>query len=235
VKPVPQSNRNSMRSSVLRTAAGTLLFGGVHSLLASRQAKEGATRLAGRRQRSGLYRGFFILQSFLTLGLLWNFTRPLPDRVIYHVRGFPAALMRLVQALGLAHAVYAAGQVGLLEISGMRSGLEWLQGRPDVQPEPEAQGPRLDSSGNLKATGPFRWSRHPLNFSPLLVFWFNPLMTVKFLVFNLVSTVYLILGSLHEESRLRAAYGQPYTRYQHSRVPFYLPAPAETRQGEMHE
>jgi len=59
-----------MRSSVLRTAAGTLLFGVVHSLLASRQAKEGATRLAGRRQRSGLYRGFFILQSFLTLGLL---------------------------------------------------------------------------------------------------------------------------------------------------------------------
>jgi hypothetical protein len=48
-------------------------------------------------------------------------------------------------------------------------------------------------------------------------------MTVKLLAFNLAATVYLIVGSWHEEARLRAAYGRPYERYRDSGTPFYWP------------
>jgi protein-S-isoprenylcysteine O-methyltransferase Ste14 len=53
-------------------------------------------------------------------------------------------------------------------------------------------------------------------------------MTLKLAVFTLATSLYLVLGSIHEEIRLRAAYGNRYTIYQHSGVPFYLPLPVQT-------
>jgi protein-S-isoprenylcysteine O-methyltransferase Ste14 len=48
-------------------------------------------------------------------------------------------------------------------------------------------------------------------------------MTTSLFAFNAAATVYLIIGSKHEESRLREAYGESYDAYRESGVPFYLP------------
>lgn len=213
-------------SSFLKVAAASALFGVVHSLLATLAAKDTTEQVLGSRQRNGLYRPFFILQSFLALAALWTYARPLPDMVLWRVRGFPAALLRLGQAAGLVYAIYTAAQVGITRISGLASLIAWAGGEEDVPPEPPAQGPSMGADGGLAVQGPFRWSRHPLNFAPLPVFWLNPVMTVKLLAFNLVSTLYLVLGSVHEEHRLRHRYGQLYRDYQASGVPFYVPRPS---------
>jgi protein-S-isoprenylcysteine O-methyltransferase Ste14 len=57
------------------------------------------------------------------------------------------------------------------------------------------------------------------------VFWLTPHMTVKRAVFSAVATAYLVLGSWHEEVRLRRAYGEPYGAYRRSGVPFFVPRP----------
>lgn len=213
-------------SAFLKVAAASALFGVVHSLLATLTAKNTAAQLVGSRHRNGLYRPFFILQSFLTLAALWAYVRRLPDMILWRVRGFPATLLRFGQAAGLAYAIAAAAQVGLTRISGLASLTAWAAGEEEVPIEPPAQGPSMETSGRLATHGPFRWSRHPLNFAPLPVFWLNPVMTVKLFAFNLVSTIYLILGSIHEEHRLRHRYGQLYQDYQASGVPFYVPLPS---------
>lgn len=211
-----------MKNTVIKVFLVTGLFAGLHSLLASRQAKLAAERWLGRRRRNAFYRPFFLAQSFLSLGALAWALHDLPNATLYRLRGLPAFLLRLGQAAGLAWAAAAAIQVGLLRISGLAGLWAWLRGDLVVPPEPEAQGPAMDA-GRLKTSGLFRLSRHPLNFSPLPVFWLNPVMTVKLLAFNLAATLYLVVGSIHEETRLRAAYGAPYRRYLHSDVPFYLP------------
>ena len=94
-----------------------------------------------------------------------------------------------------------------------------------MPPEPEAQGPALDAEGRSHAAGPFAWSRHPLNFAPLPIFWLWPRMTTNLLAFNTAVTIYLVVGSLHEEARLREAFGDDYEAYLSSGVPFYVPAP----------
>ena len=42
---------------------------------------------------------------------------------------------------------------------------------------------------------------------------------------NTAATIYLVIGSVHEESRLREAFGEDYDAYLNSDVPFYVPLP----------
>lgn len=213
-----------MWRGMLKVAAATAAFGVVHSVLASRTAKRAAARRFGERNRNGLYRVFYIGQSFVTLGLLAAYVRRQPSRELYRIEGSLAWLMHAVQAGAVVYATAAAGQVGLRRITGLESFAAWLGDGP-VPPEPEAQGPALDDEGRRHAAGPFAWSRHPLNFAPLPIFWLWPRMTTSLLAFNTAATIYLAVGSLHEEARLRDAFGDDYDAYLDSGVPFYVPAP----------
>jgi methanethiol S-methyltransferase len=51
-----------------------------------------------------------------------------------------------------------------------------------------------------------------------------PRMTVNRAILAALVTLYVVLGSMHEEYRLRAAYGAAYERYRRS-VPFMVPRP----------
>lgn len=211
-----------------KAAIATAAFGVLHSALAAAGAKRMAARTVGARNRAGLYRPFFILQSFASFGALGVYLLTLPRAEVYRVEGRAAVAMRGGQAAGLLWALLAARAVGIGSISGGRSLVAWLRG-DDPVPEPEAQGPAPGDDGGMRVEGPFRYTRHPLNLAPLPVFWLQPVMTTRFLGFNVVSTMYLVLGSIHEEHRLERAYGAAYRAYRESGTPFYLPAPPAPR------
>jgi protein-S-isoprenylcysteine O-methyltransferase Ste14 len=157
--------------------------------------------------------------------LLVSYIRRQPGKTLYHMRGIAAVPLRLGQLGGIVWATYGAYEVGLLEILGIRTLWQLLRREDSIAPEPEAQGPALNDKGALRIKGPFRYNRHPLNLAPLIILWLNPRQTTNLVAYNAVSTIYLILGSLHEESRLRAAYGDAYRQYEKGPVPFYLPKP----------
>lgn len=215
-----------MWKSVLKLTAATLLYGAVHSLLASRSAKQKAADLFGERRRNAFYRPFYLAQSVFTFAVFTWYALRLPDKPLYEVKGSRAMVMHCGQLLSLGFAVSAAYQVGLADILGISGLRAWLANRPQVPKEPEAQGPALEEDRRLKVSGPFRFSRHPLNFAPVPIFWLKPKMTVNWAVFSTLSTLYLIIGSKHEESRLRKAYGETYRDYQNSGIAFYLPKPS---------
>ncbi|HYH00127.1 MAG TPA: hypothetical protein VD837_13415 [Terriglobales bacterium] len=219
----------SILKSALKVAAATGIYAAIHSALASRAAKNAATAVLGHSRRAAFYRPFYLAQSVVTLAVLYFYARRLPDRTLYEVHGAPAALMHAGRIAGLAYATWAAYEVGIPKILGIAPFVAWLRGASDIDPEPEAQGPSCASGDRMKVTGPFRWSRHPLNFAPLPVFWLRPKMTAQLLAFNLATTVYMVLGSLHEEHRLRLAHGEPYERYTHSGISFYIPRPQSRR------
>ena len=212
-----------MLKPMLKVAAATAVFGLVHSALASRSAKRAAARTFGERNRNGLYRVLYIGQSFVTFGLLASYIRRQPSRELYRIEGLPACLIHAVQAGAVVYATAAASQVGIRRITGMESVVAWLGDGP-VPPEPEAQGPALDAEGRQHVAGPFAWSRHPLNFAPVPIFWLWPRMTTNLLAFITAATIYLVIGSLHEEARLREAFGKDYDAYTNSGIPFYVPA-----------
>jgi protein-S-isoprenylcysteine O-methyltransferase Ste14 len=208
--------------TALRIIAATGVFAAIHSTFASRRAKHTAKDLVGARTRNGLYRVVYIGQSLGTFALLAAYIRRQPGAVIYELTPPASVPMRAGQLVGLVVAAQAARKVGLGRISGATSLGQWLRAG-EVEPEPEAQGPAL-RDGEMDAGGPFRYSRHPLNFWPLAVLWLTPRMTTNRAAFNAAATVYLVIGSIHEELRLREAYGERYESYESANIPFYIPA-----------
>jgi len=214
-----------MLKSALKMMAATAAFAVVHSFLATRSAKHTAARVFGERRRNAFYRAFYNGQSLVTFALLGLYARSLPDRTLYEVRGPARWLMQGSRLAACALAVHTARQVGALRMMGVTEVREFLQGAENVHPEPEAQGPALASDGQMKITGAFRNTRHPMNFAPLPILLLKPKMTVRLAAFAGASAVYFLLGSLHEESRLAEAYGDTYQDYRYSNVSFYLPVP----------
>jgi len=207
----------------LKLGLATLAYSGLHSALASRTAKRLAAFAFGERFQRAFYRPFFIAHAALSTTALLLYAGRLPARTIYHIRGPAAWVLRAGQIAALAHAYAAAHEVGLARISGLEGVGAWARGE-EIPAGPAAQGPERDpTSGALTTAGPFLWSRHPLNFSPVPLFWLAPHLTTRRLAFNLVGTLYLVLGSVHEELRLREAYGAQYVAYQRSGVPFFFP------------
>ena len=211
------------RGSALRTVVATAAFALVHSVLAGRRVKEAVRHAAGDRAADAWYRVLYNAQAIATSAALAAYVRRLPDRTLYEVHGPMRVLMRAGQLAGLVFGALAVREVGTSRMAGTASLAAWARGERDVPAAPEAQGPAPDATGRLASGGPFAHSRHPLNLAPLPVLWLNPRMTVNLAAFNTAATLYLALGSRHEEARLAAAYGDEYETYRRSGVSFYLP------------
>jgi hypothetical protein len=214
-----------------RMACATVAFALLHSALASRAAKQAAGTIVGERRLHAGYRLFYVGQSFLTFFGLLAYGSRLPTRTLYRVDGPAGLMLRLGQAAGFAHLLAAARPSSLLRLAGWRN-LQAYRRHMPIAPGPVAQGPEQGADGALEIAGPFRWCRHPLNFTGMPIFWLTPHMTTRRLAFNLVASVYFIVGSLHEEARLAAAYGERYRRYQRSGVPFFWPRPPALQSGK---
>lgn len=206
--------------SPTRVAAIVLGYALIHSLLASRQAKGAARHLLGARGRDGLYRILFNAQAVLLFAWAARAFVRLPDEALYRVRAPWSWAMYGAQLGGVGLMGWAASAVGIPRMTGLGPLAAHLRGaRPER--EPEAQGPLLGADGEMLVRGPFRFTRHPANWGPLVVVWLFPHMTVNRATLAVLSTAYLLLGSLHEEYRLLAAHRRPYERYR-VRVPFLV-------------
>jgi protein-S-isoprenylcysteine O-methyltransferase Ste14 len=210
-------------ASAVRPALATTAFCLVHSLLASRRAKNAFKRAAGIRARNGLYRPLFNTVAIVSSALLARYLWKQPARTLYHVKGPAAALMGAGQVLAGGRASAAAMQIGVARIGGLPNLAAWLAGKPHIPRAPEAQTIDPSSDGRIHPRGPFRQSRQPLNFWPIPLIWLKPRLTTTSAAFNLVATAYFYVGSMHSEHRLRQRYGAAYEAYQRSGANFFLP------------
>jgi protein-S-isoprenylcysteine O-methyltransferase Ste14 len=178
-------------------------------------------RIAGSRYRDGQYRFTFNAQSVVSL--LWaarRFSR-LPDRELYYVRPPWSWLFRASQAASLGVLLSGVRVMGILNFAGITPLRDLLTGK-DVRPAPEAQGPPVGADDEVVRAGAFRFTRHPGNLGALGFFLFFPRMTANRAVLVALVALYVVLGSMHEEYRLRVTYGAAYERYRRA-VPFLMP------------
>jgi methanethiol S-methyltransferase len=183
-----------------------VLYGALHSLLASSSAKALAERWLGVGVRR-YYRLFYNVVVTLTLLPLLDLVILSPDLEISRIT-FPWLALTLlvegVSGLGLLAGVLQTGALRFL-------GLAQITGSADFG------GP-----SKLEIRGLYRYVRHPLYLFGLLIIWLLPLMTWNILAFNLGATLYILVGIQFEERKLLKEFGQAYADYQR-RVPMLIP------------
>lgn len=182
-----------------------LFWGIIHSLLASLRAKELALGWFGAnfmRFYRLLYNGFAVL-SFAPVLAIAALTK---SRTLYIVP-FPwSGLMVLGEILAIIGLVIALSQTGIWEFIGL----------PQLG---ESAGP-----SRLNTSGLYRYVRHPLYAMGLVFIWLFPHMTISILVINVSLTIYILIGALFEERKLRLVFGQEYIDYA-SVTPMIIPFP----------
>lgn len=70
--------------------------------------------------------------------------------------------------------------------------------------------------------GPYRWMRHPIYFFVLVMIWSLPALTADRLLFNILWTIWIVLGARMEEGDLVNEFGDAYRNYQKN-VPMIVP------------
>jgi protein-S-isoprenylcysteine O-methyltransferase Ste14 len=182
-----------------------LLWGLLHSLLASLRAKNLIRRWCGDRFARFyrlLYNAFAII-SFLPALAVSAFTS---DRILYLVPLPWSGLLVFGQLLCVAVLVVGFLQTDAWEFLGFR----------------QVAGPVEVRQGKLVTSGLYRYIRHPLYTAGLAFIWLMPLMTVNVLAINLGLTIYVIVGAIFEERKLRREFGQVYADYA-AVTPMFLP------------
>jgi methanethiol S-methyltransferase len=78
------------------------------------------------------------------------------------------------------------------------------------------------------AEGAYRVVRHPLYLFMLVLIWSTPRFSTDQLLFNLLWTLWIVVGTKLEERDLVAEFGDTYRHYQRS-VPMLIPSPRPLR------
>ncbi len=215
----------SERAAVGRVVLVCAIWAGFHSLLASKPAKDLIGRVAGQRSRDGLYRLAYNAQSVATVAWAARWFVRLPDRELYRAGPPWSWLFRAGQVGSLGVLFSGVRVVGVLEFAGVVPLWRALTGH-ESRPEPEAQGPPIGADGEMERAGAFRFTRHPGNLGAMGFFLLWPRMMVNRAALAALVALYVVLGSMHEERRLRLAYGEAFERYRR-KVPFLIPRPPE--------
>jgi protein-S-isoprenylcysteine O-methyltransferase Ste14 len=183
------------------------LYSALHSVLATRQFKAWVYNrfgTVGQRYYRLIYNIIGVVTLLPILALLAIF----PGDQLFSWPSPWLFLALSLQAIGALIILVGLLQTGIWTFFG----LGWLFG--------ESQS----SEDRLITSGLYGYMRHPLYTGGLLMLWCMPVMTTTLLAFNLAATLYLYIGSLFEERRLVAAFGEEYELFQ-QRVPRLIPRP----------
>jgi protein-S-isoprenylcysteine O-methyltransferase Ste14 len=190
-------NEKMLNTGFLWILLAVGLYGLLHSLLASMQAKELAIRWFGEAGER-YYRLIYVIVVSLTFLPVFALILLLPDRTLYTIP-FPWLLLTLfIQLLSGLGILLAFKDISVGNFLGT-----------DQVLDPDSAG----SLPPLVVKGVFRFSRHPLYLFSILILWLTPVMSWNILAFNIGATLYMLIGTIPEERKLLAQFGETYAQY----------------------
>lgn len=188
-----------------------LLFSLIHSLMAGQNIKNLIRKRFGERVYFGLYRIGYNVIAVISLMPIFLLIFLYPGNPVWSVSGILAVGLTLIQVAGLVGLSISLLQIDLGQFTGVSQLRAYLNNLPLPLPtEP------------LQVKGVYKLVRHPLYLFSLMMIWPFPMMSQALFAFNIGATLYFIFGSLLEERRLLAIFGQDYIEYR-KRIPWLIP------------
>lgn len=195
---------NTTQMSLLIDSGLSIIFFLQHSLMIRKSFRDRITRIIPDYG----YSAFYAITSGLTLIsviVFWQKT----DYLLVEFDGIGYWMLRLLSLTAIAGFYWGSRVLGGFDPFGIRS---ISKRRSSDKPKPT----------RFKVLGPYRWVRHPLYTFTLIMIWSYPYITSDRLLFNVLWTVWIVLGTFFEEKDLVGIFGDKYTDYQ-SRVPMLVP------------
>ena len=181
-----------------------LLFFTQHSVMARKPFREWLRGILP----SHYYGAFYAVASgiaVLVLVIFWHES----TYMLLSGQGLVRLLFRAVFVLAIGVVAWTLLSLGFFVNFRVQPMVDDLRGRQSV-------------SSLVTDRGPYRWVRHPLYLSSLLMIWSNPDLTLDRLIFNLVFTTWVVIAILLEERGLISTFSEAYRSYQ-SEVPMLIP------------
>lgn len=192
--------------------AGVLVFNALLSLAFFLQ-HSGMIRRSFRRRLAGLIPSHFqgatyTVASGLVLLAFVAFWQG-SDTILLERRGLFKGVIRAIFFLSILGICWGTWALRSIDMFGLHPILRHVRSRP-VSTIPFA------------IRGPYRWVRHPLYLFMIVLLWCNPIMTTDRLLFNVLWTIWIVVGTVLEERDLVDDFGDAYRDYQ-SNVPMLIP------------
>ena len=181
-----------------------LLFFAQHSLMARMPIRQWLKRFLPS-QYIGAFYAVTSGIAVLALVVFWQETA----NTLASAQGLSRLFMRGIFVLAIAGVAWTIWALGLFV---------------NFRLQPMVDDLRSKQSESILVTdrGPYRWIRHPLYLSSLLMIWSYPDLTLDRLMFNLSFTIWVIVAVILEERGLVATFGDSYRNYQRE-VPLLIP------------
>jgi protein-S-isoprenylcysteine O-methyltransferase Ste14 len=129
--------------------------------------------------------------------------------VLYQAEGMPRLLVRAIAVFAIVGFAWGVRALGNFDTFGLIPIRVYLRGKQLRAP-------------NVIVRGPYLWVRHPLYFFMLVLIWSFPDLSLDRLLFNVLWTLWVVLGTFLEEKDLVAEFGETYRHYQKT-VPMLFP------------
>jgi len=194
----------SNKGALMINAGLSLLFFIQHSLMIRQSFKKKVIRF----MPEAYFSAFFAIASGIVLMLVvlcWQKT----TCSFGDAKGVLHLILRLLFLAAAGGCYWGARALGFFDPFGRRATINHLR---STKPKPVP----------FTVKGPYRWVRHPLYFFILVMIWTYPHLTADRLLFNVLWTIWLIVGSILEERDLVKEFGREYRDYQ-SKVPMLIP------------
>ena len=192
------------KSVLLFDAGLSVLFFIQHSFMIRRSFRRMVVRFIPEEYYSPLY-AVVSGMVLLAVVVLWQES----NRTIAVFQGIPGGLFRLLYLAALAGFVWGTRSLQSFDALGVRQVMNRVRGRKPRQMP-------------FTVSGPYLWVRHPLYFFVLLMIWSCPALTMDRLLFNVLWTIWIIVGAFLEERDLVADFGDRYIEYR-KKVPMLIP------------
>jgi protein-S-isoprenylcysteine O-methyltransferase Ste14 len=131
------------------------------------------------------------------------------DIILFEVDGLPGGVVRTAYFLAILGICWGMWALRSIDMFGLGPILKNLQAKPAP-------------SRPFTIRGPYRWVRHPLYLFMIVLFWSCPSLTADRLLFNILWTAWVVIGTILEERDLVDDFGDTYRDYQ-ANVPMLVP------------
>jgi methanethiol S-methyltransferase len=196
--------RLGARDALLIDAFLSVIFFLQHSLLIRRGIKQKLAKF----MRVEYHTAFYGLTSVIALLLALVFWQKSPT-LIARADGIIFWMLRALFCLCYVGILWGSRSIGSFDALGVKPLMRYISNRPDKPQQ-------------ITAKGPYRWVRHPLYLFLIVIIWSCPVLTLDRLLFNIMWTVWIVIGTYLEDRDLHREFGSQYREYS-SQVPMLIP------------